>query len=134
MKRDVNAKKKPSSVLPAQQILRAIPHANKAMKITRAEDGRALVEVPLKPQRLGLILKWILPMSTHRRVELDPMGISVLDMCDGRRTVETIIEEFAAANKLSFREAQLSIADFLKQLTHRGLVAIVGLNEDNEEK
>jgi hypothetical protein len=48
--------------------------------------------------------------------------------------VETVIEKFAAANKLSFREAQLPVTQFLQQLTERGLVAIVGSpNEANEQ-
>jgi hypothetical protein len=52
-------------------------------------------------------------------------------MCDGRRTVEAIIEEFAADHKLSFREAQLSVTQFLRQLTQRGLIAVVGESKDD---
>ena len=62
------------------------------------------------------------------------MGAEVLDLCDGKRNVERIIEQFAGAHKLTFREAQLAVTQFLRQLTRRGLTAIVGLNEDADER
>jgi hypothetical protein len=86
-----------------------------------------VVSVPMRrPRFLVPPLSWILPYSSHRRVELDALGAGVLDLCDGRRSVEAVIEAFAARHKLSFREAQLAVTQFLKQLTHRGLLAIVG--------
>jgi hypothetical protein len=111
----------------AASFLRAVPYVNRAMEITRRPDGGALVAIPIpRPKFLVPPLSWILPVSTHRRVELEPVGAAVLDLCDGRRTVEGIIERFAADHKLSFREAQLSITEFLHQLVTRGLVAIIG--------
>jgi hypothetical protein len=113
----------------ADSFLRAVPYANRAMEITRRSDGGALAAVPIpRPRFLIPPLSWILPVSTHRRVELEPVGVAVLDLCDGRRTVEDVIEKFASEHGLSFREAQLSITEFLHQLVTRGLVAIVGRN------
>jgi hypothetical protein len=43
--------------------------------------------------------------------------------------VERIVESFAADHKLTFREAQLSVTQFLRMLTERGVVAIVGLEQ-----
>ncbi|MCJ7543016.1 MAG: PqqD family protein [Phycisphaerae bacterium] len=83
-----------------------------------------------RPKYLVPPLSWILPFSPYRRVELEPVGSGVLKMCDGRRTVEAIIEAFAAGHKLSFREAQLAVTQFLSQLMQRGLVVIVGQDGD----
>lgn len=114
--------------------LKAIPHRNEAMKLERRPDGTALATVPMRrPKFLVPPLSWLLPYSDCRRVELDPLGVGVLDLCDGKRTVESIVEKFAAANKLSFREGQLSVVQFLNQLSQRGLVAIVALDEDAED-
>ena len=115
--------------------LRAVPYRNEMMGVTRRSNGGLLASIPMKrPRFLVPPLSWILPYSTHRRVELDAMGAEVLDLCDGKRNVERIIEEFAGSHKLTFREAQLAVTQFLRQLTRRGLTAIVGLNEDADER
>ncbi len=116
------------------QTLSAIPHANRSMQLQRRGNGTGLATIPLqKPAYLIRPLTWILPFSSVRRVELDRLGLSVFDLCDGRRTVEVIIEEFAIRHKLSFREGQLPVMQFLRELTNRGIVAIVGLDEGSEQ-
>ena len=130
MKRRGQKQLKPQ--LSTANLLAAVPYRNRAMEITSRPDGSALVSIPIpRPKFLVPPLSWILPFSPHRRVELEPVGAGVLRMCDGRRTVEAIIEEFAADHKLSFREAQLSITQFLRQLTQRGLIAVVGGSKDD---
>lgn len=125
--------KTPKGKLPAKDFLRAVPYRNEAMKLTDRRGGAVLAEVPMrKPGWLVPPLSWIIPYSSHRRVELDAAGASVLELCDGRRTVEAVVEKFAADNKLSFREAQLAVMEFLKQLSQRGLIAIVGAREDED--
>jgi len=134
MKRD---RKQPAGAgqVSAEQMLRAVPHQNTAMTTTRRSDGTALVSVPIRrPKYMVPPLSWFLPFSSHRRVELDRVGVRVLELCNGRRTVESIIEKFAGEHKLSFREAQLSISQFLSQLTQRGLIAIVGKKKDSEQR
>jgi hypothetical protein len=107
-------------------ILRAVPHRNRAMEVSPGPRG-AMVSVPVRrPSWLVPPISWILPFSSHRRVELDDLGLEVLNLCNGRNTVESVIEKFAADHKLSFREAQLSVTQFLRLLTERGLVAVVG--------
>jgi len=79
-----------------------------------------------RPWYLVPPLSWIMPFSESRRVQLDPLGAALFEMCDGRRTVEEIIERFAVSNLLSFRESQLAVVSFLQLLTARGLVALAG--------
>jgi hypothetical protein len=118
--------------VPARQMLTATPYPNEAMKIHRTGGG-CVAAVPLKrPNWLVPPLSWVLPYSRERRVQLDKLGSEVLEACDGRSTVETLIEKFAANHKLSFREAQLAVTQFLRQLTQRGLIAIIGTQEDNQ--
>jgi len=113
-----------------EDFLGASPYANEVMTVTPARDGGALVSIPMKrPGWLVPPLSWMLPFSPHRRVKLDAVGYAVLKLCDGRRNVEMIIEEFAESNKLSFREAQLPVTQFLRQMTERGLIVIVGTDK-----
>ena len=115
-------------------LLAARPYRNESMDVQRLDGGGVRVSVPLqRPRWLVPPLSWILPFSSRRRVQLDALGASVLNLCDGRRTVESMIEKFAADHRLSFREAQIPVVQFLRQLTTRGLVAIVGATEDGDE-
>lgn len=117
------------------KILTARPYSNESMQVRRRRDGSLLATIPIRrPRYMVPPISWVLPFSSHRRVELDAVGAGVLDMCDGRRTVEGIIEKFAADNKLTFRESQIPVTQFLQQLTQRGLVAIVGAEKDDEDK
>ncbi len=108
-------------------ILDSVPHVNQAARIVREDDGGAQIEIPIRrPRYLLNILRWLLPFSDVRRVRLDALGMTVLNLCDGRRRVEDIIETFAAQNRLTFREAQVSVLGFLGSLTQRGIIVIVG--------
>ena len=125
-------KSSPKRARHAGDFLRAVPHVNEALTLTPRPDGAVVAAVPMKrPKYLVPPISWVLPFSPVRKVELDRLGASVLEMCDGRRTIEKIVEEFAAGHKLTFREAQLSVTQFLRQLTQRGLVVIVGLEKGN---
>ena len=112
------------------RFLQAVPYVNQAMSVSQRADGGALASIPIpRPRYLVPPLSWILPFSPQRRVELEPVGAGVLKMCDGKRSVEAIIEQFAAAHRLTFREAQIPVTQFLRQLMERGLVVIVGSDE-----
>lgn len=112
------------------EFLRAAPYANESMTITAARDGGAMAKIPMKrPRWLVPPFSWIFPFSPQRQVRLDAVGFGVLKLCDGNKTVESVIEEFAEANKLSFREAQLPVTQFLKQMIERGIVIVVGSKE-----
>ena len=118
----------------AGQFLRAVPYVNESLALNRRSGGGAVAEVPLEnPRYLVPPLSWLLPFSGKRRIELDAVGLAVLEMCDSHRSVEKIVEKFAADHKLSFREAQLPVTQFLRQLTRRGIVVLVGKTEDTDK-
>ena len=114
--------------------LRTVARLNAALDMDRRSNGSVVVEVPMeKPWYMVPPVTWVLPIPRGRRIELDAVGAAVLDLCDGRRNVEKIIELFASNHKLTFREAQLSVTQFLRQLTRRGIVVLVGLKEDTDK-
>ncbi|MHC4717347.1 MAG: PqqD family protein [Planctomycetota bacterium] len=122
-------KKKVDRRMAVSQFLAAVPHQNTAIKTEPRAEG-VLVSVPVRrPGWLIPPISWVLPWSQHRRVELDAAGSEVLDMVDGRRTVEDIVETFAGNHKLTFRESQVAVTQFLRQLVQRGIVVIVGMSE-----
>lgn len=122
--------KQPQPRITTGQYLAAMPMVNHAATRTPTAEGGTLVEVPIpRPWYLVPPISWILPFSGCRRIELDKLGTAVLQLCDGRRSVEKVIEKFAADQKLTFRESQLSVTQFLRMLTERGVIAVVGLEQ-----
>jgi len=108
------------------QFLASVPHRNEAMEVEPAGKG-LLLSVPVRrPRWLVPPLSWVLPWSGYRRVELDEPGAEVFNLCDGKRSVEEIIETFAKRHKLSFREGQVAVTQFLRELLKRGIIALVG--------
>ncbi len=59
-----------------------------------------------------------------RRLQLDPLGSSVWQMVDNKKTVAEIAEAFRKTHQLGTREAELSVTSFLKDLGKRGLIAM----------
>ncbi len=115
----------PRPEMTVSKFLSTVPVRNEEMKLERVRGG-SLASVPIpRPRWLVPPISWVLPFSSQRRVQLDDPGTEVLELCDGKRTVEEIIETFAQGNKLSFREAQLAVTQFLRELMNRGIVAIV---------
>ncbi len=114
-----------------QDFLHAVVWLNESMELLPKADGTAVAEVPFhKPKYLIPPLSWLLPFGKYRRIGLDPMGLTLINLCDGARTVEKIIEIFAVNNKLTFREAQLTVTQYLRQLTLRGVTVLVGKDND----
>ena len=113
--------------LTVADLLDAVPLRSQAVRVEQ-RGGQTVFHVPLERRwYMGPPLGWLMPFSRDRTLSLDRLGMEVWEACDGRKTVEQIVEQFAAAHHLRFHEARLSVMEFLKQLTQRGLIAVVGL-------
>lgn len=103
------------------------PVVSKDVQAERTDDGLVRVRYPvaLKPwfsalaKRLG---KSAQPM--RRTIELDEMGSTVWDWLDGRRTVRELADRLAERYGLHGREAEVSMAAFLRELGRRGIVGM----------
>ena len=62
--------------------------------------------------------------SNYDAKGLDKLGTEVLELCDGSRRVEEIVDEFAAKHRLTFHESRVAVTGFLRSLVQRGLIAI----------
>ncbi len=104
-------------------MLQARPIQNHAARVELGRDGTVSVWVR-QTQRLRPPLAWIVPFRKERLSRLDSIGRNVWSLCDGRRTVEDIVDEMAAQYRLSFHESRVAVTGYLKRLVHRGVVAI----------
>lgn len=121
---------KPAKPTPGQ-MLDAVPMRN--VKVTTRRRGEELVlQVPVKPRWFldNLVARALLPQRGHRSVALDAVGQEVWQACDGQRTVEAIADMIAQRHRLRFHEARMSVMMFLRDLTERGCIVMVGRDPD----
>ena len=72
-------------------------------------------------QRLVLRIKG----DINREFELDAMGVEVLNLCDGDKTVKYIIRRFSKDHDMNHAESEQAVASFLRTLMAKGLVVMV---------
>jgi Coenzyme PQQ synthesis protein D (PqqD) len=106
-----------------ERLLDAVPTVNRAVRVEQNASGTVLF-VPVKRTWWMRLFALILPVRAEKGYALDALGLEVFEACDGTRNLERIIEEFAARHQVRFHEARLSVAQFMKSLTERGLVAL----------
>jgi hypothetical protein len=106
--------------------LLAVPVRNHAAEEGEERDGVLPVTVRVEPPRWCVPpLTWVLPLRTRRTVKLDPLGVVVWRSCDGKATVENLVDALAARERLTFHEARLTLGSFLQDLVRRGVIALV---------
>jgi hypothetical protein len=116
----------PDTVFAGGEMLDAVPVRNEVVRSETTAAGELVLRVALEPRwYLRPPVTWLLPARRDRAVALDRLGAEVWRACDGRRTVEQIVDAFAARHHLRFHEARLSVMSFLQDLTRRGLVVMV---------
>ncbi len=109
-----------------ESLLDAVPTPNAAVRVERRGDALVLW-VPLR-QRWWTrgVCRWLLPLRTEKGYALDALGQEVWAACDGDRSLERIVEDFARRHRLRFHEARVAVLTFLRTLVERRLVALVG--------
>ena len=108
-----------------RQALQAVPVRNAHVKATPLpEDPQRLeVEVELLYRTpLQRLLRRLLKAAPTKRYRLDRLGTRVYGMIDGRKTYGELVDEFAAAEKLTFFESRALVGQYLQTLTRKGLV------------
>lgn len=122
-----------SAPLDILDLLAMIPVRNGAVR-SQVHKGTLILYVPTQRRW------WMGPLSllpgVRFRMEkghaLDRLGEEVWLACDGRRSVEAIVEGFADRHKLRFHEARLSVMAFLRMLAQRNLVALAAGSREEE--
>jgi len=106
-------------------MLASVPHRNAAAKVTAQADGTLVVTVKLnRPGWLMPPLSWMIRPAPERKMALDAIGTAIWNWCDGRRTLEEIIDAFAKEYALTFHEARVAVTGFMKSLVARGILAV----------
>jgi hypothetical protein len=108
-----------------REALKAVPVRNGHVRAAPLpEDPKRLeVEVELLYRTpLQRLLRRLLRAAPTKRYRLDRLGTRVYGMIDGRKTFGELVDEFAAAEKLTFFESRALLGQYLQHLSRRGLV------------
>jgi len=107
-------------------MLRAKPVRNTAVRVV--ENARVGVTVYVRRRRPSWLvppLSWMVPYKPEQQIILDSLGRRIWQDCDGRRTVEEIVDRFKDEHRLTFHEARAAVTGYLEKLIQRGVLAIV---------
>ena len=114
-----------------RRMLAAVPVPNHAASISHTASsanaaGPLRITVPRKKSRfMRPPFNWLIRPPATRSITLDRIGEQVWRLCDGRRSVEAIVDAFAQAHRLTFHEARVSVTNYIRMLAERGALAIV---------
>ena len=100
------------------------PARNSVITWEKKEGGESLLTIP-RNEKAGFLTKWMskwLNAPTARKVELDEVGGYVWDLCDGKNTVETIVQRTGREFSMNRREAEVSVTMFLQMLHERHFI------------
>lgn len=108
-----------------RKMLAGVPVRNQAANVTY-QDGCAHILVKRrKPHFLVPPISWVIRPRLRRTVELDPLGTYVYQLCNDKRDVERMVDEFCREHKVTFHEARVLTTSYLRGLVERGIVVIV---------
>jgi hypothetical protein len=103
-------------------------HLRSDVECSSTGPGTMRVRGPLlRRSGFARFMGWLLRAPSRCEVELDAVGAFVVARCDGRplrEVVDALIDHY----KLTRREAEVALADFVKSLLKRRLIRIEAEN------
>jgi hypothetical protein len=107
-----------------REILDAIPVRNTLVEWETNDQEEVVLKVPRREDRVGRLLHRVFVTPQFKQIVLDEVGSDVWHLCTGENSVDTIVKTLAKKYKLSRREVELSLANYLRTLAQRGLIGL----------
>jgi hypothetical protein len=108
-----------------EDTLNAKPVRNETVKEKKWDDGQTFLVIPRKDARWVRIFSRIFYIPEERKISLDEIGAWVWSKCDGRISVNGMIDELAGKFNLKRKEAEVSLLKYLKNLGEKRLIGFV---------
>jgi len=111
-----------SAEISREEALLSVPALNPGLECTCEENGTVTVLVTSRRPK-GFWARFQAP-TRSKSYHLDCIGGYILQNIDGERNVRELSQLLVEKYKLNQREALLSLANFIKSLTQRNIIAI----------
>ena len=105
----------------AQQVR---PLRNPQLEWHHNDDGFVVATLTRRAGLRGKLISFFLAVPESRPVVLDEVGTFVWNLCDGAHSVEQIAAALCREYKLSAREVEVSLNEYLRMLGRRGMIAV----------
>jgi hypothetical protein len=119
----INMKKRRVPRLTHEQSLGALPVRNTLVEYRRTEEGEIEISIPRREDLIGKLMALAFFVPKKRKVVLEAIGSAVWEMCDGEHTVSQMIDALVKQHKLTRREVEASLTEYLRKLGKRRLIA-----------
>ncbi len=116
-----------------KHMLDSVPLKNSAVKldVSDLDDTVSITVSKKKSKYLFKPISWIIKPRLEQTIKLDSIGTYVWNICDGRRTTESVIVLFLKKFELTFHESRVMVLDYIKKLVERGILVIVEAKKDS---
>ena len=116
-----------------RQALQVRPLRNPRLKWEYNEEGYVVATLSRRSGLRGRLITFFLAVPETRPVVLDEVGTFVWDMCDGEHSVEQLVQALCKKYKLSRREVEISLNEYLQMLGKRRMIVVAVPKEITDE-
>ena len=110
-----------------EEALGRTPVKYRHLREERTAAGEVVILYPVTARPwIAALARWLgtgAAAPRTGRLQLDAMGSEVWGMLDGRSSLREIADRFAGRHRVGATEAQTAVAQFVRELGRRGLVA-----------
>ncbi len=111
-----------------REALDCIPVKNRQVQEERLENGDVLVRYPVTVRPwVAAVARWLGAGDTPprtARLQLDRLGSGVWSLLDGQTPLRRVAAAFAEIHRLERKEAEVAVAQFVRELGRRGLIGL----------
>lgn len=116
--------KKKQQGLDRDAALKAVPVKNQLAKVEETKSGAVRILVPVRQTWWTRLMRRLTQAPRYKKIELDEIGTYVWEQCDGQTTVAALIDKLCERFKLSRREGEASLTQYLRELAQRGVIGL----------
>lgn len=117
--------RKPQQQLTREQAMEARPVRNPALHWKVNDEDNAVITVERRSDVPGKALGWLFMVPERRSITLDDVGSLVWINCDGENTVADLVTMLSSHLKVTRRETEVSLTEYLKTLGKRGMIGFM---------
>ena len=110
--------------LTRDQALDAVPVRNELCREESTDAGLVRVLVPIRKTWVVGLMRRLTYAPEFRKIELDEIGSFVWRRCDGRTSVRVLVRQLCKEFRLSDREGEVSLTQYLRTLARRNLIGL----------
>ncbi len=111
--------------LSREQAMDARPVRNPALHWKINDEDHVVITIERRSDAPGKALGWLFMVPERRSITLDDVGSMVWINCDGENTVSDLVAMLSAHLKVTRRETEVSLTEYLRTLGQRGMVGFM---------